>query len=260
MPTCVSGDTDDEVMHSAHVRRAAVQLLNDGATLSEVSRETGISRSSLRDWLASSVVELDRECPRCGEGSLGPATYASLLGYYLGDGTISRAARTHTLRISCDTKYPRIIEDVTALLEAVHPARPVFHVHAPGVIVVQSSWNHWPCLFPQHGAGRKHERELGMQAWQWEIVTDRPADFLRGMFHSDGCRAKNWTRSLVAGEIKRYEYPRWHFTNESTEIMGWCQQALDLLGVSWRQSRPDTLSVSRRDAVARLDAVIGLKT
>ncbi|WP_332641892.1 hypothetical protein [Aeromicrobium sp.] len=36
--------------------------------------------------------------------------------------------------------------------------------------------------------------------------------------------------------------------------------AVQLLGVSWRQSRPDMLSVSRRDAVARLDAVIGLKT
>lgn len=247
-------------MYSAFVRRAAVQLLNDGATLSQVSRETGVSRSSLRGWLTKPTVDRNRECPRCGARQLDTAAYAGLLGFYLGDGSISRVSRTHALRISCDMTYSGIIDDVTALLGAVHPARPVFHVHAPGVTVVQSSWNHWPCLFPQHGAGRKHERELGMQDWQWEIVAENPADFLRGLFHSDGCRAKNWTRKIVAGEIKRYEYPRWHFTNESVEIMRWCQQTLDLIGVPWRQSSPRMLSVSRREAVARLDSIIGLKT
>lgn len=247
-------------MYSGRVRRAAIQLLDDGATLSQVSRVTGVSRSSLRDWVTAPAIGRDGECPRCGERQLDSAAYAGLLGFYLGDGSISRAARTYALRISCDRKYPGIIDDVTALLEAVHPARPVFHVRAPGVIVVQSHWNHWPCLFPQHGAGRKHERELGMQTWQWNLVAANPADFLRGLFHSDGCRSRNWTRKLVEGEMKRYEYPRWHFTNDSVEIMRWCQQALDLLGVLWRPSRSDMLSVSRREAVARLDATIGLKT
>ena len=243
----------------ARARRVALQLLKDGATLSQVSRDTGVSRSSLRDWVTTPTIDRDRECPRCGERQLDTAAYAGLFGYYLGDGSISRVSRTYTVRISCDAKYGAIIDDVTALLGAVHPARPVFHGRAPGVIVVQSSWNHWPRLFPQHGVGRKHERKMGMQAWQWETVTQNPADFLRGLFHSDGCRAMNWTRGVVAGEVKRYEYPRWHFTNESAEIMSWCQEALDLLGVSWRQSRTGMLSVSRRDAVSRLDAIIGLK-
>lgn len=246
-------------MYPALVRRTAVQLLNDGATLSRVSREIGVSRSALREWLTMPV-DLDGECPRCGEGRMDTGAYAGLLGFYLGDGSISRVSRTHTLRISCDVTYGGIIGDVTALLGAVHPARPVFHVRGPGVLVVQSSWNHWPCLFPQHGPGRKHERELGMRDWQWRIVAEDPAAFLRGLFHSDGCRAKNWTCKIVAAEIKRYDYPRWHFTNESVEIMSWCQQALDLLSVSWRQSRPNMLSVSRSDAVARLDALIGPKT
>jgi len=30
-------------------------------------------------------------------------------------------------------------------------------------MVVQNCWKHWPCLLPQHGPGRKHERALGMQ-------------------------------------------------------------------------------------------------
>jgi len=155
---------------------------------------------------------------------------------------------------------PAIIQDVTRCVESVHPERRTYQVSAQGVIVVQSYWKHWPCLFPQHGPGRKHERTLGMTEWQWEIVTEHPADFLRGLFHSDGCRVNNWATRLVAGEKKRYEYPRWQFTNESAEIMGWCRDALDLMEIPWRQSSRKNVSVSTRAGVARLDALIGPKS
>ena len=71
----------------------------------------------------------------------------------------------------------------------------VIHVAAPGCVMAQSHWQHWPCLFPQHGPGRKHERPIVLDDWQREIVEDHPGPFLRGLFHSDGCRAKNWTDS-----------------------------------------------------------------
>jgi hypothetical protein len=49
------------------------------------------------------------------------------------------------------------------------------------------------------------------------------------------------------------------FTNESRDILGLCGAALDHLGVSWRFSRRNTISVARRDAVARLDQFVGPK-
>ena len=103
------------------------------------------------------------------------------------------------------------------------------------------SWKHWPCLFPQHGPGRKPgssgwdearvepERPIVLEEWQREIVEEHPADFLRGLFHSDGSRVRNWTTRMVAGERKRYDYPRWQFTNESDDIRGLCGWALDLV-------------------------------
>ena len=163
------------------------------------------------------------------------------------------------MRISCDRTYPRIIDDVSDLIRAVRPEGQVFHVRAPGAIVVQSNWKHWTCLFPQHGPGRKHERTLGMAPWQREIWEAYPASFLRGLFHSDGCRAKNWTRRRVAGEMKRYDYPRWQFTNHSAEIRGWCCEALDLVDIAWRQSNWKTISVSTRADVAQRDERIGPK-
>jgi hypothetical protein len=125
--------------------------------------------------------------------------------------------------------------------------------------VVQAHWTHWTCLFPQHGPGRKHERPIVLEGWQREVVAAHPAAFLRGLFHSDGCRVRNWARRPVAGVPKRYDYPRWQFTNVSDDIRGLCCWALDLLDIPWRRSNAKTISVSRRAAVARLDELIGAK-
>lgn len=130
-------------------------------------------------------------------------------------------------------------------------------MRAPGCVVVQAHGKHWTCLFPQHGPGRKHERPIVLEDWQRDIVTAHPGDFLRGLFHSDGCRARNWTRKVVAGELKRYDYLRWQFTNSSDDIRELCCWALELVDIPWRQSNGKTISVSRRHAVARLDELIG---
>ena len=163
------------------------------------------------------------------------------------------------MRISCDASYPGIILDVTACMTGVRPGCRVGNVPAPGVTVVQTYWKHWPCLFPQHGPGRKHERTMPMEDWQWRILTVEPGAFLRGLFHSDGARVRNWATRQVAGELRRYDYPRWQFVNRSEQILTWCEQALDLVDVPWRRSNRWTVSVSRRDAVARLDDLVGLK-
>ena len=83
---------------------------------------------------------------------------------------------------------------------------------------------------------------------------------MRGLFHSDGCRVNNWATRVVGGQTKRYEYPRWQFVNESSDSMRWRGEALDLLGIAWRQTTRRTLSVSTSAAVARLDELIGPKS
>jgi hypothetical protein len=154
---------------------------------------------------------------------------------------------------------PGIVADVSTALQAVRPTGRVHHVRAPGTVVVQGNWTHWPCLFPQHGPGRKHERPIVLEDWQQRLVEEQTASFLRGLFHSDGSRVRNWATRPVAGVIKRYDYPRWQFTNVSTDIRELCCWALDLVDVPWRQSNAKTISVSRREAVARLDSLIGPK-
>ena len=159
-----------------------------------------------------------------------------------------------------DACYVELNLHIADLMRRVKPGGRPHIRRITGCLSTSVGWKHWPCLFPQHGPGRKHERVLGMADWQWTIVRDHPADFLRGLFHSDGCRVRNWAPRPVAGELKRYDYPRWQFTNHSSEIRGWCCEALDLVGVPWRASNWKTISVSTRAGVARLDELIGLKS
>jgi hypothetical protein len=247
-------------MYYPGVRAHALEVVATGTSLSDVSRATGVARSTIRSWLLPSGRVL-ADCCRCEEAwPAAGADYAALLGFYLGDGCISTYRNHTSLRVSCDATWLGIIADVSRLIGALHPAGGVFHVRAPGAIVVQGNWKHWPCLFPQHGPGRKHERPIVLDEWQEEIVTAFPADFLRGLFHSDGCRTNNWATRMVGGEKRRYDYPRWQFSNRSDDILALCCWALDLVAVAWRQSGPWTISVSRREAVGALDELIGPKT
>lgn len=143
---------------------------------------------------------------------------------------------------------------------AVRPAGRLSLPKRTGCVNVQSQWQHWPCLFPQHGPGHKHERSIVLEEWQRAIVEANPAPFLRGLFHSDGARVNNWARRPVAGKPKIYRYSRWQFVNASVDIRELCCWTLDLVGIPWRQSNVRVISVSRREAVARLDELIGLKS
>jgi hypothetical protein len=168
-------------------------------------------------------------CPRCQGAPLGSSAYAELLGWYLGDGHISRGRRgVFNLHVFNDRAYSEANRRIADLMRQVKPGGRPHTRLVPGCVITTVSWKHWPCLFPQHGPGRKHERPIVLEEWQREIVEEHPADFLRGLFHSDGSRVRNWTTRMVAGERKRYDYPRWQFTNVSDDIRGLCGWALDL--------------------------------
>jgi len=200
------------------------------------------------------------KCPRCDGAHLDPEAYAELLGWYLGDGHISLGGRgVYSLHIFNDAKYVGLNTGLLELMRRVKPGCRPHTRNAPGVVITTVGWKHWPCLFPQHGPGRKHERQLRLEDWQREIIATHPGDFLRGLFHSDGCRSNNWATRVVRGVKKRYDYPRWQFVNHSADIRRWCSEALDRLGIPWRQSSWKCISVSTRAGVARLDELIGPK-
>lgn len=186
--------------------------------------------------------------------------YSYLLGMYLGDGHITHSPRSHRLWIFCANAWPGVIADVVRAVGEVLTSSAVSTVQRTGCVAVASYSKHWTCLFPQHGPGMKHTRPIVLEPWQQEIVDEFPGPFLRGLFHSDGCRITNWTVRKVDGVDKRYEYPRWFFANESADILDLCSASLDRLGIAHRRPRRNTISVARREAVATMDRVVGPKT
>jgi hypothetical protein len=70
----------------------------------------------------------------------------------------------------------------------------------------------------------------------------------------------NWTQRAVAGELKRYECPRYFFNDKSLDILALCCTALDQVGIAHRRPRWDQVSIARREAVAAFDVWVGPNT
>lgn len=236
-------------------------LCRPGVTTREVSRLTGIPETTIGHWRRGdrrAALVTESTCPRCTVQPVA-ASYPYLLGAYLGDGHITRHRRgVLALSIFCSDDWPRVMDEAEAAMRDVL-GRSVSRVPRQGCTELKSYSKHWICLFPQHGPGRKHTRPIVLHPWQQEIVDEHPGPFLRGLFHSDGCRIVNWATREVRGERKRYEYPRYFFSNESTDILRLCSASLHRMGVAHRFPRSNTISVARREAVALLDTVVGAK-
>jgi hypothetical protein len=249
------------VVHPPHIRAQALRLHADGVPFTEIYRRLGISRNTVAGWLYSArehkIATRRERCPLCDRPRRAiddPRAYAYMLGQYLGDGHLLTTRRVPLLTVTCDLRYPGLIYEITAALEACG-AKTVGYQERSGCISVRAHWMHWPCLIPQYGSGKKHDRTIELTSWQQEIVDAHPDRFIRGLFHSDGCRFTN----RVERNGKTYTYPRYMFVNESGDIMRLCQKSLDRLGISWRKTRRNALSVARRDAVAELDVHVGPK-
>lgn len=249
-------------MRSPTEFEAVAALIAEGRNDCEITRATGIPRGTVRTWRISpnlgpcSTKAKPNHCPVCGDGELDQASYAYLLGLYLGDGCISQVKKSvFRLRIALDLRYPGIIDECMAAIAVVRGSAAGTVVRT-GYAEVYSNWKHWPCLFPQHGPGAKHSRRIELADWQLAHTRAHLHMFLRGLIHSDGCRGTN---TVVNRAGRRYSYPRYMFTNYSRDIRGIFCAACDDYGVRWRQMNWKTISIARKADVERLDEVIGPK-
>jgi hypothetical protein len=154
-----------------------------GVNAVQIARRVGVPRSTVRDWLAGRVPRaaangLDGACAACGDAAHSPEdlprSYLDLLGIYLGDGCISSHRRgVFRLRVFLDARYPGIVDEVVAAVRELRPrnrVRRAFHptpyADAAGssdtCVEVSSYWKAWPCLIPQHGYGKKHDRAIAL--------------------------------------------------------------------------------------------------
>jgi hypothetical protein len=247
--------------HPVETVSRALDLAADGHSATEVGRIVGVPRATVREWMHGQVprrtnVDTGTICDACGSPHDFPGlptAYVQLLGLYLGDGCLSAHPRgVYKLRIVLDARYPGIIEECEDAVRAVMPRSSLNRVDYETWYEVYSYSKSWPCLFPQHGSGKKHERRITLEGWQLDLVSKRPDRLLRGLLQSDGCRFQNTGR---AG----WSHPRYAFANVSADIRAIFCAACDLLGLRWTASGDRTIYVSRKADVALLDLLVGAK-
>ena len=259
-----------ESMHPQATIVEVLRLSEAGLNNCEISRRTGVSRPTIRDWVGRKLPrsyaggDPRERCSRCGDNEhrLGrlSADYAYLLGLYLGDGTISKHPRSvYRLRITLDVRYPGIVRECETAMKAVVPQNRVSRQLRPcNCYEVHAYSKSWPCLFPQHGPGKKHSRPIFLTNWQQELAERWPDQLLKGLIQSDGCRSF----STGAGG---WVQPRYAFSNVSTDITSIFCSACDCLGLRWtasfpkRESAAVAIYVSRKADVAKLDEFVGPK-
>jgi hypothetical protein len=118
-----------------------------------------------------------------------------------------------------------------------------------------------PRAFPQHGPGRKHDRPIALAEWQRALTRANPGPLIRGLIHSDGCRAVNrFSTKLPSGRTAEYSYLRYFFSNMSGDVRDIFAEHCRLLGIRVTQSNHRNLSVSHRDSVAILEELVGPKS
>jgi hypothetical protein len=247
-----------------------VRLIEAGIDDRAIARRTGIPLETVRTWRRGRIPQRAARalagipsCDKCGEAEHDPRAlptedYAYLLGMYLGDGCLyCSSSGMSVLRISLDEAYPGIVASARDAIVAVRGGRLPHAAREKtcASIIVTSYWRGWPCLLPQHGPGRKHDRDIELVDWQREIVEAAPEAFLRALIHTDSWRGLNRVR--VKG--RDYAYPRYQFSNRSPDIRRLFTEVCDQLGVAWRPWGRFHISVARREAVATLDRFIGPK-
>ena len=236
-----------------------------GASHAQIAATTGVPRSTVQRWL-------NRErAPRETAANLAaawaptpPHAYAYLLGMYLGDGHLDHPRRnTWTLKVSCDPQYPGIIDELAAAISDVFDGRRSTRRLLPDASCLIIAVTH-PAIgraFPQHGAGRKHDRPIVLADWQLAITRAHPEHLLRGLIHSDGCRCTNrFSTRLPSGRVAEYAYVRYFFSNLSADIRAIFRSHAEMLGIVVTQPNARNLAVSRRRSVARLDEFVGPKS
>ncbi|MER5640851.1 helix-turn-helix domain-containing protein [Kitasatospora sp. NPDC002227] len=259
-------------MHDIAVRQRAVALCRQGRSNAEISRQLSVPRGTVGWWkhrdLAKHGTLPGRKrstCLRCYGDPINQPAYTYLLGLYLGDGHIlhSKQSRVPHMTITCDDHWPGVMDEVEQAIRQVLPTNSPCRVRRAGCHDVKVYSMHLACHFPQHGPGVKHRRLIALEPWQQDLVDAHPWQLIRGLIHSDGCRITNWTVRTVDGRPKRYEYPRYIFSNTSTDIIRIFTNTLDSVGIQWtsaaRSFSRTNISIARKASVALLDEHVGPK-
>ena len=200
------------------------------------------------NWQQGEDSKSSDESP-CGFESHRAYHYSYLLGLYLGDGCISKSKdlkngdSVYKFRLFQDEKYPNLIEKHIKSIKELFPANKINKIKKTGCWEIYFYNKNLVEYFPQHGKGSKHKRDIKLKDWQKNIIQNNPAQFLSGLYESDGC----WFEIIIK---EKYKYSFIDFSNKSEDIHLLYQWSCSLLGVETRRHGKENkqqITKSRKD-------------
>lgn len=140
--------------------------------------------------------------------------------------------------------------EILALLGRCFPHNKASAYTQRNMTILRVSNGHLPCLLPQVGPGKKHERGIVLEPWQQDLVAAAPWAFLRGLVRSDGCYYLN--------RFKGYALPSYAFHNRSVDILALFASTCDRVDVEYR-TYDHEIRIYRRESVALFEEHVGAK-
>ncbi len=208
------------------IHEKIISLFESGYSDRKISMKLSIDRSTVKKYknissdntpkTFSSIIDIDDNVKKF---------YAYILGLYLGDGDISKYARTYRLRLYFHSINDRdVIERAVYSLSKLFPKNKIstydqLHAKCTVVSVYNSAI---PELFPQHGSGKKHSRCVSLTNSQINILDKKCSKFLlAGLHDSDGSFYLEANRE------------RFMFANTSIDIINLYKELLELYNIHY---------------------------
>lgn len=235
-----------------------LDLHNKGFSKSQISRDTDIPRGTISEWIINPPKFITGDKRKGGlnikeiilKNDEFKKRYSYILGLYLGDGYINKCKRTYRLRISLDKKYDSLNSYVKDVLGKLFPDNSIHDVDYGNYLDIGLYSKQMVELFPQHGAGKKHERKIELLKWQESVVDHQ--ELLKGLVHSDGCYSYH-----SGDKVKHHIYT---FTNMSEDIHRIFVSCCNKLGIVSRYNKKNGVTgVYSRKEVSKLHELIGDK-
>ena len=276
--------------HSAVRKRAqavaARRLSSLGTSDSHVARVLCLPRETVRDWRrggwrrTDATAGQDPTCPVCigpyrrnvsrvSGGDFDAAAYAYLLGLYLGDGWLSRhRGSVYKLRIRPRRARQRERPSRATVRRAPSLLRVsrAIGVASAGKATVRRAWGALEalalsCCSPRQARRAGGNEDVGGAGVRLLAALARVCDRARtpraALARADPGR--RLSGGYVTGSDGR-AYPRYFFSNRSSDILAIFCRACDHLGLAWTRPSAKHVSIARRPDVARLDDLVGPKS
>lgn len=220
----------------------------------QIARELDVDHSTVIYWVNNNFtsgkrntvklrLEIINECKQYA------AQYVYILGCYLGDGCINKLQRTQKLRIFSGSAHPTIIDDQIHALKILFKDNKVSSIKRPNynmyTITVHNKY--LDEYFPQHGPGKKHNRNILLTDWQTELVEEHTDCFIKGLIDTDGCLFN--TSNRIKEDGSKTDLPSYQFTNKSMDIINLYTSSLDRLGIHYTKvhKKSGAVNVFTRD-------------